>query len=135
MGRCFALASAVLTAGLLAQEAPVVFEMVPAATTGMTWRHDNARSPERFLPETHGPGVAILDYDGDGLMDVFLVNSGPADFSSPSHLRRHALYRNLGGHRFADVTAEAGIGSGAGFGMGAAAADYDNDGRVDISSA
>ena len=61
--------------------APPVFEEIPPSVSGITWVHDNAMSPERYLPETMGPGVAFLDYDNDGWMDIFMVNSGgPADF-------------------------------------------------------
>jgi hypothetical protein len=88
-------------------------------------------SDERYLPETLGPGVAFLDYDGDGRMDIYLVNSGPADFYQPENPPRNALYRNLGGGRFRDVTAEAGVGGGT-FGMGVAVGDYDGDGNPDM---
>ena len=57
-----------------------LFEEVPAETSGITWVHDNAMSDQRFLPETMGPGCAFLDYDNDGWMDIFLVNSGPSRF-------------------------------------------------------
>ena len=60
-----------------------LFEEVPAGASGITWVHDNAMSAERYLPETMGPGVAFLDYDNDGWMDIYLVNSGPSDFYTP----------------------------------------------------
>src|SRR5215475_12035058 len=61
----------------------VVFVDVPAAQSGLTWVHENAMSPERYLPETCGAGCAFLDFDNDGWMDLYLVNSGPADFFTP----------------------------------------------------
>src|SRR4051812_28191846 len=60
-----------------------IFDIVPSSASGITWVHENAMSPERFLPETMGPGVAFLDFDNDGWMDLFMVNSGPADFYQP----------------------------------------------------
>lgn len=102
-----------------------------APRTGIAWRHDNAKSRDRHLPETVGPGVAVLDYDGDGWMDLYFVNSGAADFFTPVTPLTNALYRNQRDGTFRDVTAKAGV-AGAGFGMGAAAADYDGDGWVDL---
>ena len=53
-----------------------LFEEVPVSASGLTWVHENAISPNRYLPETMGPGVAFFDYDNDGWMDIFMVNSG-----------------------------------------------------------
>jgi enediyne biosynthesis protein E4 len=105
-----------------------LFEEIPAAKSGIHWIHDNARSPRRYLPESLGPGVAFVDYDNDGWPDIFLVNSGPADFYRPRQPLRHALYRNNRNGTFTDVTAKAGIAPSASFGMGVAAADYENTG-------
>ena len=88
-------------------------------------------SEERHLPETVGAGCAFLDYDNDGRLDIYLVNSGPADFYEPSSDLRNALYRNNGDGTFTDVTVQAGV-EGGQFGMGAAAADYDGDGDTDL---
>jgi hypothetical protein len=110
---------------------PVPFEEVPASRSGITWTHTNAISDERYLPETMGPGVAFLDYDGDGWMDVYLVNSGPSDFYKPKEPLRNALYRNNGDGTFTDVTRKAGVEGGT-FGMGVAVGDYDNDGHPDL---
>src|SRR5262245_5208928 len=63
--------------------APVIFETIPASASGIAWVHENAMSPDRFLPETMGPGVAFVDYDNDGWVDIFMVNSGAADFYRP----------------------------------------------------
>jgi hypothetical protein len=108
------------------------FEAVPPSRSGITWVHDNAMSPQRFLPESLGPGCAFFDYDNDGWMDVFLVNSGPADFFHPTSTLRHGLYRNNRDGTFTDVTERAGIAPPGSFGMGAAVADYDNDGYPDL---
>ncbi len=93
--------------------------------------HENARSQERYLPETLGPGCAFFDYDNDGWVDLYLVQYGASDFYSPEKTLSNALYRNNGDGTFTDVTSKAGVAGGT-FGMGAAAADYDNDGDVDL---
>src|SRR3954464_14523045 len=88
-------------------------------------------SLSRLLPEALGPGCAFLDFDNDGWMDIFLVNSGPSDFWKPSKPVRNALYKNNRDGTFTDVTEKAGV-TGAYFGMGVAIGDYDNDGWPDI---
>jgi hypothetical protein len=109
-----------------------LFEEVPASSSGITWTHENAMSPERYLPETLGPGCAFLDFDNDGWMDIFLVNSGQSDFYKPPKPLRNALYKNNRDGTFTDVTEKAGVGGGSSFGMGVAVGDYDNDGWPDI---
>jgi hypothetical protein len=111
--------------------ASVTFEEVPPRSSGITWVHNNARSPERYLPETVGAGCAFFDYDNDGWVDIYLVNSGASDFYAPSAPLKNALYHNNHDGTFADVTDKAGVGGGR-FGMGVAAADYDADGFADI---
>jgi hypothetical protein len=108
-----------------------LFEEIPASVSGITWVHENAMSPDRFLPETLGPGCAFLDYDNDGWMDIYLVNSGPSDFYKPAKPLRNALYRNNRDGTFTDVTEKAGVAGGT-FGMGVAVGDFDNDGWPDI---
>jgi enediyne biosynthesis protein E4 len=108
-----------------------LFVEVPAAKSKIVFVHENGRSPSRYLPETLGPGVAFLDYNNDGWMDIYIVNSGPADFFTPKKLLRNALYRNNGNGTFTDVTLKARV-AGRGFGMGVAAADFDNDGYTDL---
>jgi hypothetical protein len=115
----------------LAAAAPPLFEEVPASASGIAWVHDNARSKEHYLPEALGPGCAFLDYDNDGWMDIYLVNSGASDFFQPSKPLRNALYRNNRDGTFTDVTEKAGVGGGT-FGMGVAVGDYDNDGWPDL---
>ena len=110
---------------------PALFEEIPTSSSGITWVHENAMSPQRFLPETLGPGCAFLDYDNDGWMDIYLVNSGPCDFFKPAKPLRNALYKNNRDGTFTDVTEKADVGGGT-FGMGVAIGDYDNDGWPDI---
>jgi len=110
---------------------PPLFEALPPEATGITWIHENAMSSDRFLPETMGPGVAFLDYDNDGWMDIYMVNSGPCDFWKPTKPVRNALYKNNRDGTFTDVTEKAGVAGGT-FGMGVAVGDYDNDGRPDM---
>ena len=74
-----------------AAEKPPLFGELPPAQTGIVWVHDNAISRDRFLPEAIGPGCAFLDYDNDGWMDIYLVNSGPSDFFKPAKPLRNAL--------------------------------------------
>jgi len=108
-----------------------LFEEIPPEESGLRWVHDNAMSDLRYLPETMGPGCAFLDYDNDGWMDIFLVNSGPSDFYKPNQPIANALYKNNRDGTFTDVTERAGIGGGS-FGMGCTVGDYDNDGFPDI---
>ena len=109
-----------------------LFEEIPASASGISWVHDNAMSSDRYLPETMGPGVAFFDYDNDGWMDIFLVNSGASDFYTPKAPLKNALYKNNRDGTFTDVTDKAGVAGGTQFGMGCAIADYDNDGHQDI---
>ena len=112
--------------------APPLFEEIAASASGVSWVHDNAMSPNRYLPETMGPGVAFLDFDNDGWVDLFMVNSGAADFYKPKTPLRNALYKNNRDGTFTDVADKAGVAGGKEFGMGCAVADYDNDGYPDI---
>ena len=108
-----------------------VFEEVPASKSGITWVHNAGRSTEKYLPESSGAGVAFLDYDDDGWMDIYFVNSGKSSFFDPKPPLRNALYKNNRDGTFTDVTEKAGVASGM-YGMGVAVADYDNDGLPDI---
>ena len=109
---------------------PLFVEQLPSSS-GIEWKHENAMSPNRYLPETMGPGCAFLDFDNDGWMDIYMVNSGPSDFWTPPKPIRNVLYKNNRDGTFTDVTEKAGV-SGGTFGMGVAVGDYDNDGWPDI---
>lgn len=107
------------------------FEEISASASGISWVHVNGRSPMAHLPETVGAGCAFLDYDNDGWMDIYLVNSGRCDFYEPAQPLRNALYRNNRDGTFTDVTRKAGV-PGDAYGMGVAVGDYDGDGFPDL---
>jgi hypothetical protein len=92
----------------------------------------NSSTPEKHQIETMPGGVALFDYDNDGRLDLFFTNGAAQPSLAKNGPEYHnRLYRNLGGWKFEDVTARAGL-AGAGYSMGVAAADYDNDGHTDL---
>jgi len=99
--------------------------------TGITFVHTDGSSGERYIMETVTAGLALFDYDGDGLIDIFFLNGAPLRGVEADVPPRNSLYRNEGRWRFTDVTDEAGVGD-TGFGLGVTAADYDNDGDQDL---
>jgi enediyne biosynthesis protein E4 len=107
------------------------FEEIPASNSGIRWRHVAGITPNMYEPETLGAGCAFLDYDNDGWMDLYLVNSGNCDFFTPNPPLRNALYHNNRNSTFTDVTEKAGV-LGNAYGMGVAVGDYDRDGFPDI---
>lgn len=107
------------------------FEPISPSASGIKWVHTAGKSSEKYLPETSGAGCAFFDYDNDGWMDIYLVNSGPCDFYQPAKALRNALYHNNRDGTFTDVTEKAGVG-GNRYGMGVAAGDYDGDGFPDL---
>ena len=109
---------------------PVVFTDVTAAAK-ITWTHENLATPEKYFIETMGGGGAFLDYDRDGRMDIYLVNSGATRYHKPKTPIRNALYRNNGDGTFTDVTEKSNA-AGGGFGQGVTCGDYNNDGYADI---
>jgi hypothetical protein len=129
----FAMLAALLgfAAGPGAPSRIVTFREADPKQSGVTWVHDNAMSPQHYLPETEPPGVAIFDYNNDGNMDLLLVNTGDSLFYHPKTPHPHALYRNNGDGTFTDVTEKAGITADL-FAMGVAIGDYDGDGYQDI---
>lgn len=103
-----------------------------AQSAGIRFRHDNAASAEKYLIETMGSGCGWIDYDQDGLLDLYLVNGAATRVYTPPHALRSALYRNNGDGTFSDVTDKAGVGAEGLFGMGVSVGDYDNDGFPDL---
>ncbi len=111
--------------------APIRFRNV-AAPAGIDFVLENHATPEKQVIETMVGGVAAFDYDGDGLTDIFFANGATIPgLAKSEHKYDNRLYRNLGGMKFKDVTAEAGL-AGAGYCHGVAAGDYDNDGHMDL---
>ena len=115
-----------------AEKEPVVQFRDVRGSAGITFQHDNAGSPEKYLIETMGGGAAWLDYDNDGYVDLYLVNSAATKVYQPSRPLSSALYRNNGDGTFGDVTEKAAVGAERLFGMGVAGGDYDNDGFTDL---
>ena len=110
-------------------DCPITFTDV-APQAGLNFVHERGGTREHLLPETFGSGLAWLDYDNDGWMDLYVVQGGP--FPPVGSARaRDRLYRNNRNGTFTDVTEKAGLRDTA-YGMGAVAADYDNDGFVDL---
>jgi hypothetical protein len=102
-----------------------------AGTAGLAFEHRHGGTGERYMAETMGSGLALLDIDADGRTDAYLIQQGATPESGPGLVVGNQLFRNVGDGTLADVTARSGTGD-TGYGMGVAAADYDNDGFVDI---
>jgi enediyne biosynthesis protein E4 len=121
-----------ITAGGFVENGPVVFQNV-AEKAGLTrWRHVMGTGEPRYILETIGSGVALIDYDNDGWLDIYLVNGSTyeamAGKASPPHA---ALFHNNHDGTFTDVTEQAGVGNDR-WGFGVAVGDYDNDGWPDL---
>src|SRR5512143_1844284 len=109
---------------------PIVFEELQAS--GVHFVTEPSRTRHKHQPETMVSGVALFDYDGDGRLDIYVVNGATMPGLDKSDPRFHnRLYRNRGDGTFEDVTQRAGV-AGTGYDQGVAAADYDNDGHVDL---
>src|SRR5262245_26314715 len=113
---------AVCTIGAPVQDTPVLFSNV-AESAGVSFKHENGASPEKYMPETMSGGALVFDYNDDGWPDLFFVNGGSFTDARIAAGARHRLYRNNGNGTFADVTAASAVGV-SGFGMGACSADY-----------
>jgi enediyne biosynthesis protein E4 len=119
-------------------EVPGKFVDITAAS-GVRFAHQAPHTSRKYLIETMGSGVALFDCDGDGRLDIFLVNGAP--FSDPTPKGTipqktgaeywNRLYHQTPDGKFEDVTGKSGL-QGAGYGMGVAAGDYDNDGKEDL---
>ena len=128
--RPLAAAALALTAGLsLRAQPPVLFRDV-TASAGVTFQHHSA-ADKRFIVESMSGGVALFDYDNDGRPDIYLLDSLTVDTAGDPSKSQSALFHNLGGMRFENVTAKSGLGS-IGWGMGVCTADVDGDGFEDV---
>jgi hypothetical protein len=98
----------------------------------ITFQQDSTQTEEKYYLETMGTGVAWIDYDQDGLMDLYFVQSAATDLYKPPHPIRSALYHNNGDGTFTDVTDKARVGGEGHYGQGVAVGDFDNDGYPDL---
>ncbi|WP_165074109.1 CRTAC1 family protein [Paludisphaera rhizosphaerae] len=115
---------------LTANAADICFEDV-ARSAGIDFQFHAGSRGRHDLPEIMAGGLALFDADGDGLLDVFLCQGGPIQPTPGAIDPPCRLYRNLGGLKFEDRTATAGI-PGPSYAMGVAPADFDGDGRIDL---
>ena len=99
---------------------------------GITFQHDSTATEEKEYIETMGNGLGWIDYNQDGLMDLYLVQTAKCEWYTPPRPLRSALYRNNGDGTFTDVTEQAGVGAEGLYGQGVAVGDYDNDGWPDL---
>jgi hypothetical protein len=112
-----------------AEAGPFFTDVTTAA--GISFTHFNGAFGKKLFPEMMGSGAAWLDADGDGLLDLLLINSACLPGDPKPAPKKNRFYRNLGNGRFEDQTDRSGL-AGGGYGMGAAVGDVDNDGRPDV---
>jgi enediyne biosynthesis protein E4 len=121
-----------ITAGGFVDSGPVVFQDVSEKAGLTRWRHVMGTPQKSFILETVGSGVALLDYDNDGWLDIYLVNGSTYDAMSGKVTPPHAaLFHNNHDGTFTDVAAKAGVTNDR-WGFGVAVGDYDNDGWPDL---
>ncbi|MBI3417526.1 MAG: VCBS repeat-containing protein, partial [Verrucomicrobia bacterium] len=123
-------AAASTNAASVAPSAGPWFDEV-SAPANLIFKHSSGHRDRFYMPEMSTGGVGLLDYDGDGLLDVFCVNGGSL-YPDATNRPGNRLFHNLGHWKFEDVTGRAGVMGHGDYGMGCACADYDGDGRVDI---
>ncbi len=99
--------------------------------SGITFRHTDGGSGQYYIMESVVAGLALFDYDGDGLIDIYFLNGAPLPGTVVDTPPRNALYRNNGDGTFTDVTERAGVGD-PGYGLGVTVADYNNNGYQDL---
>jgi hypothetical protein len=117
--------------GAQSASVPVRFTNV-AKAAGLDFVQDSTTSDQKYYLETMGTGLGWIDYDQNGLMDLYFVQSAATDIYKPSRPLRSALYRNNGDGTFTDVSEKAGVGAAGLYGQGVAVGDYDNDGFPDL---
>lgn len=121
-----------ITAGGFVDSGPVVFQNVAEKAGLSNWRHVMGTPEKQFIIETVGSGVALLDYDNDGWLDIYLVNGSTYDAESGKATPPHAaLFHNNHDGTFTDVAGKAGVTNDR-WGFGVAVGDYDNDGWPDL---
>jgi hypothetical protein len=123
------LGSVIASASAQRPFGPIRFVDATAAS-GISFHHHSGAFGKKYLPETMGSGVCVLDYDNDGFQDILFVNS--MDWPGHASTKNYpALYHNNGDGTFTDRTRQAGLAVES-YGMGCAVGDYDNDGKDDI---
>ncbi len=128
---CVVTVGALALAAFVPSTSSIRFQDI-ATSGGVHFITENSPTPEKHQPETMPAGIALFDYDGDGLLDIYIVNGAEMPSlvkTGPKYYNR--LFHNNGNGTFTDVTGKAGV-SGKGYGMGVAVGDYDNDGRPDL---
>ena len=121
-----------ITAGGFVKTGPVVFQDISDSSGLARWHHTVGTPEKNYIIETIGSGVALLDYDHDGWLDIYLVNGSTFEAEEGKAAAPHAaLFHNNHDGTFTDVAAKAGVANDR-WGVGAAVADYDNDGWPDI---
>jgi hypothetical protein len=111
-------------------DSPHVLFRDVTAESGVTFQH-HAAPEKKYIVESMSGGVALFDYDNDGLLDIYFVDSLTVETAKTPSAARSALYHGLGNGRFEDVTEKAGVGH-PGWGMGVCTADVDGDGWEDL---
>lgn len=117
-----------LTAGSVASQPPIFVDVTEE--TGIHFKHNSGATDHKHIIETMGSGGVFFDYDTDGDVDLYFVDSGNVP-SEKQQASGNVLYRNEGDGRFTDVTEISGTGD-TGYGMAASAGDIDNDGDPDL---
>ena len=121
-----------ITAGGFVDKGTVVFEDVTKASGLASWQHVMGTRQKKYILETDGSGVGLIDYDNDGWLDIYLVNGSTYDALEGKETPPHAaLFHNNHDGTFTDVAAKAGVTNDR-WGFGVAIGDYDNDGWPDI---
>jgi hypothetical protein len=121
-----------ITAGGFVDEGTVIFEDVTKQAGLSGWRHTMGTPEKKFIVETNGSGVGLIDYDNDGWLDIYLVNGSTFNALDGREKPPHAaLFHNNHDGTFTDVAAKAGVTNDR-WGYGVSVADYDNDGWPDI---
>src|SRR5579864_2687551 len=121
-----------ITAGGFVKTGPVIFQDIAAKAGLTTWKHTMGTPEKRYIIETNGSGVGLIDYDNDGWLDIYLVNGSTADaLNGKAPAPKAALFHNNHDGTFTNVADKAGV-TNERWGVGVAIADYDNDGWPDI---
>jgi len=121
-----------ITAGGFVDSGPIVFQDVTKAAGLAGWSHKMGSIEKRFIVETNGSGLGLIDYNNDGWLDIYLVNGSTFEALDGKEQPPHAaLFRNNHDGTFTDVAAQAGVTNDR-WGYGVSVADYDNDGWPDI---